>query len=957
MKKILTLVLLLPFLSMAQVGVNTTNPKAALDIESTNNGVLIPRVQLTSILDITTVINPNLGPLEISTLVYNIAAAGVVPNDVVAGFYYWNGSQWISIAGSAASDHDWYEVGTTLAPNAITDDIFHTGNVAIGKNTADYPLEVNTTNFQFGMNNTYNNPTVTNTQKATINNNITDNTNDAKYGVINTVTNNSVTSAGVGVRNAITGNGTVFYGNSNYLTAGSSSNNADIIGVRNDIEHNANNSNIKGVFNIFRGTAGNINYFNGVQNDFRVSGLRKTGVENIFNANTDGFNVGLYNSLSANLALNDQYGIWNNFDTGPLTNADNYGVYNVFTGLGSSSKIGNYTRIDSDGDGQHTAAVQLINGSAVGTGAKYGTFTQISNSAGGTHYGIHSTVLKPGATNFAGYFLGNVGIGTTTANTYTFPPSRGTNGQIMQTDGSGNVTWQNPSNTSWSLTGNSGTIPSTASFGTPILAGQNFVGTTDNQDLVFGTNNFEKMRISGFNIGIGIINPTARIDMFDQGSLPSFRINKLSAGGDTTCIDITTTGPPFMGGTKIAAIFRALNGLNNYAIVVPANSGQVGIGTSTPTTTLHVENPTAGALRIVDGTQASGRVLTSDVNGVATWQSLGTLGTAWTINGNSAITTPTVPVTYGTSVIGAAQNFMGTTNANAVVFGTNNIERMRVLSTGNIGIGLATAPAKLSIFGGFLSPTIPNTTTNAMLRIGNNTEGLDIGKAGSANNFASWLQSGFNGNTDPLSLQPLGGNVGIGTTNPSNLLHVNSASSGAVRIVDGTQAAGRVLTSNATGVGTWQSPGIENIIGTLDATGVSLPFSLTTNFVQTNSSITLPPGRYAVNVTMLLARNSSTLPSPPDSFFWVRSTFSDSNAANPLPSPDIVGSSLASGNFGGTSVFAMLTGTIIINNTTAGNKIYYYVGGRCVTFSTAETLTGFGSTSWAENSIIAYRLN
>ena len=90
MKKILSLLLLLPFLSFAQVGVNTTTPKAALDVESTNNGVLIPRVQLTFILDNTTIVNPDLGPLETSTLVYNMAAAGTVPNNVVAGFYYWN---------------------------------------------------------------------------------------------------------------------------------------------------------------------------------------------------------------------------------------------------------------------------------------------------------------------------------------------------------------------------------------------------------------------------------------------------------------------------------------------------------------------------------------------------------------------------------------------------------------------------------------------------------------------------------------------------------------------------------------------------------------------------------------------------------------------------------------------------------------------------------------------------
>jgi hypothetical protein len=53
----------------------------------------------------------------------------------------------------------------------------------------------------------------------------------------------------------------------------------------------------------------------------------------------------------------------------------------------------------------------------------------------------------------------------------------------------------------------------------------------------------------------------------------------------------------------------------------------------------------------------------------------------------------------------------------------------------------------------------------------------------------------------------------------------------------------------------------------------------------------------------------------------------------------------------------MLTGTIIINNTTAGNKTYYYVAGNCVSHNTTETLTNFGSTYWAENNIVAYRLN
>ena len=53
-------------------------------------------------------------------------------------------------------------------------------------------------------------------------------------------------------------------------------------------------------------------------------------------------------------------------------------------------------------------------------------------------------------------------------------------------------------------------------------------------------------------------------------------------------------------------------------------NGKVGIGDfsgSTPATALDIENgTTAGAIKIVDGTQGTGKVLTSDANGVGTWQ-------------------------------------------------------------------------------------------------------------------------------------------------------------------------------------------------------------------------------------------------------------------------------------------------------------------------------------------------
>ncbi|MEN5308947.1 phage tail protein [Chryseobacterium cucumeris] len=50
------------------------------------------------------------------------------------------------------------------------------------------------------------------------------------------------------------------------------------------------------------------------------------------------------------------------------------------------------------------------------------------------------------------------------------------------------------------------------------------------------------------------------------------------------------------------------------------HSGNVGIGTTSPSTKLHVESSTSGAFRYADGTQANGYVLTSDVNGNASWK-------------------------------------------------------------------------------------------------------------------------------------------------------------------------------------------------------------------------------------------------------------------------------------------------------------------------------------------------
>src|SRR5436305_2081662 len=106
MKKIslLTLMILALFSvkeAIAQnVGVNSTgaapNTSAMLDVAATDKGLLVPRVTLSSINDVATITTP-----ATSLLVYNTATAGVSPNNVTPGFYYYDGAKWVRLQVNA----------------------------------------------------------------------------------------------------------------------------------------------------------------------------------------------------------------------------------------------------------------------------------------------------------------------------------------------------------------------------------------------------------------------------------------------------------------------------------------------------------------------------------------------------------------------------------------------------------------------------------------------------------------------------------------------------------------------------------------------------------------------------------------------------------------------------------------------------------------------------------------
>jgi hypothetical protein len=237
---------------------------------------------------------------------------------------------------------------------------------------------------------------------------------------------------------------------------------------------------------------------------------------------------------------------------------------------------------------------------------------------------------------------------------------------------------------------------------------------------------------------------------------PTLVVSTTSTGGGTN--EVYHNSEFFANGTNaatnVAGFFSASQAVNNYAIIVPENGGNVGIGITNPTEKLHVFSNLDIDKSSIFGT--STQVSTS-----ADFLNVGVKGIG---NGSGS---------YGFGV-----GILGTTDINSTWNSTGVYAQL-----------------------GTVNPSFSSFTSSNQALVAN---GNGLGRAAMF----------------------LGGNVGIGlplTSNPSTLLHINSATNGAVRIVDGTEGNGKILTSNATGVATWRNPtpsGFTHYLGELYLGGI-----------------------------------------------------------------------------------------------------------------------------------------
>lgn len=139
--------------------------------------------------------------------------------------------------------------------------------------------------------------------------------------------------------------------------------------------------------------------------------------------------------------------------------------------------------------------------------------------------------------------------------------------------------------------------------------------------------------------------------------------------------------------------------------------------------------------------------------------------------------------------------------ASPIAFGTSNAEAMRIAADGDVGIKITDPSANLHVTKGSGTPTsLAEVDTQSIVKIQARTDNLDT--LHFCNNSAMILQGsdGADNSTTPknISLQPFGGDVGIGTTAPGAKLDVD----GAVRLLSSLNVANTaVLGTDAVAIG------------------------------------------------------------------------------------------------------------------------------------------------------------
>jgi len=447
-------------------------------------------------------------------------------------------------------------------------------------------------------------------------------------------------------------------------------------------------------------------------------------------------------------------------------------------------------------------------------------------STTGTYFSIFDTT--GGTDRLSINSSGNVGIGTTSPGNKL--EVKGADDAaitaIFQSTAGGNAAYNGGIQLGNGASSQNSQIYHNSSGDNTLTFVSNYGSGTGNK-FIFAPGGTERVRFQqNGNVGIGTTSPGAKLQVV--GTANVIELVQATSGSATYYVmdnTVETGGRRYRFGYSGASAdkgsFTIYNATDNITPLTILTSGSVGIGTTAPTSRLHVTGSTGGVFEVDTAggattlyVSASGNVGIGTTNPIFKFQVVGSAyvntGTLYIDSGNS--------LTWGNST----QSILGTNDV-GLSFVAGSATRMFISSSGNVGIGTTSPGSKLQVSGtnvndgsSYYTMNILNTAL-AVSGVGSGLMfGTNIGTAsniyiqgmagiegikenGTNNDYASALKftTRINGGslTERMRITS-DGNVGIGTTSPATKLEVY----GVVRVSESSSGGILQLTAGASAI-------------------------------------------------------------------------------------------------------------------------------------------------------------